>query len=387
MKNAPFFAVYLTYWLAYAALYPYLGLFYVERGFSGRQIAAFSIAEAVVTPVMSLLIGLLMARTRRTRRVLALLPALCCLAAAGLYFAGTFPLTLLCVALLCTFQPPVNDVCDRLLIHRLRAHPERYSRYRLGGSVGYGIGVVIAGSLYLRWGHRSSFALYTAAILAAAFFCTRIPQGDAPESADAQERFSLRRLRPDRWFFFLYGAMVLYGIVESAYGKFMMIYAAGQGVSTAVSSTLVAAAMAGEMSMFLLFPLITARLSPTRQIALSFALCACRVWTLTWIGRLPAGVVLLGQFLGGGAFSIISTAETVLIGCAYPGKEGYTAQALKNIANSSVGYAVGSAILGELYQRGRLRAGYTGIAVLPLACAALYFLLSLEKRTGGSPGQ
>lgn len=342
MKNAPFFAIYLTYWLSHAALYPYLGLFYVERGFSGRQIAAFSVVEAIVTPIMSLLVGLLMSKTRRTKYVLAMFPILCCLTVAGIYVSKTFPLMLLCIVVLYTFQPPINDVCDRLLINRLQPHPERYSRYRLGGSIGYGIGVMAAGSLHLTYGHKSSFALYMIVILITAFLCTRIPEENNIACKGSQEQPSFSLFRLNRLFLFIYGTMVLYGIVESAYGKFMMIHAAGQGVSTTVSSTLVAAAMAGEMSMFLLVPLITGRLSIKQQIALSFALCSCRVWSLTWVGSLPTGIVLLGQFLGGGAFSIISTAETVLIGHTYPGKEGYSAQALKNIANSSVGYAIGS---------------------------------------------
>lgn len=380
MKNKSFFGLYFTFWLADACLMPFLGLYFEECGFSGRQISVLAIVEAVVSPLFSLIIGAMMSRVKRPRSVLILLPILCSVVAFGMSNFSAFVPVLIFEALLYVVRPPINDIADKLLVHRLGDHAEKYSLYRLGGSLGYGLGAIIGGSIYSIYHSRASFSMYSMIILVTALFAFFVGEDKDADACSWTNRISFSSFKFDRYFVFIYGTLTLYGILSSSYGKYLAIYCTQQGFGPAFSGKLIAMAMVGEIITFIIYPKINAKLKKTSRLSLAFFLAAMRISSICFVKYLPLWFIVIGISSGGGTFAILSTTMTVEIERRYKGPEGFAAQAMKGICIYSLGYAIGTVALGEFYEKGKLMAGYTVNVVIALLCVVLFLLLSFRRK-------
>lgn len=374
-KNRPYFGVYGFFWMAYAMFLPYLGLIYEQKGLTGMQIGGLSVLEAVAVPAAGLAGGALLARMRRPVRMLALLPALCIAAAVGIYFSAGIALIALTSGLLYFFQTPVNDAADSLLIRQLKDRPERFSLYRLGGSVGYGVGAMAAGWLCVRFGYISLYAAYGAAMLAMLVSALLLPSPETPAAGREKKRADLACIKLNSRFLYIYGTMLIFGILDSGFGKFMALHIVGQGLSASFTGYMIAAAMVGEVAVFLCYPSLLRDTSPGFRMLLGFAFEMLRLCALAFIAVLPLSVTLGCQALGGGAFAVIYTTVTGLIDKTYPREAGFAAQALKNVVRNGMGYVAGSLAFGWVYERLSLGFGYKMLASLAAVCTLMYLIL------------
>lgn len=370
--NKPYFGVYSFYWMAYAVLLPYIGIIYEQKGLTGSQIGAISVIEAVIIPLAGAMVGFALARIKKVKLFLASLPLLCVFSAMLLYVSRGYFALIFAVACLYFFQTPINDATDRLLIARLGENANCFSNYRLGGSIGYGIGALVASALCIGFGYDILFALYCIIMLFAAGCILLLPMPGNISNTKAEPSKRFFRFPINGRFTYIYGTMLLYGYIEAAYGKFMALHIIEQGFATTVMGYIIAATMVGEFLIFVFFPKLTRHMSAACQLMVSFFLGMLRLCSLAYVSWLPMPILLICQMLGGGAFAILYTTITVLIEQTYPNEMGFAAQALKNIASNGVGYVLGSISLGILYERVSLYFGYCLHACISIIAFMLF---------------
>lgn len=390
MKNKPYFGVYSFYWMAYAVLLPYIGIIYEQKGLTGSQIGAMSVLEAIIIPLAGAMVGFAFGRIKKIKLFLAAFPILCMCSAIGLYFSKGY-FTLICsVACLYFFQTPINDATDRLLIARLRENANRFSNFRLGGSVGYGIGALLGSALYISFGSHVLFPTYCTVMLFAVGCILLLPMPQTIFDGNEKRKKHPVSFSVNGKFIYIYGTMLLYGFIEAAYGKFMALHIIEQGFATTLMGYMIAFTMVGEFLIFIFFPKIAQHMSAECQLMVSFFLGMLRLCSLTFISWLPMPLLFLSQMLGGGAFAILYTTITVLIEQTYPKEMGFAAQALKNIASNGIGYVLGSVWLGILYEKISLYAGYRFHAYIAIAAfvgfAGIYIGKTRSKRFSQGAG-
>ena len=357
-----FFMLYLLFWLAEDALAPYLGLYYQSRGMDGVQIGLLNNVFSVVVILSALSVGMAGDRYGNSRRLLAFLSVGLIAATFLLSVGAGFIILVLCTALYAFFYSPYNGIADQMLMLELRDSPESYGRYRLGGTVGAGIGVIIAGLILSRSGRISRlFITYWAAMLLTLPVIYSLPQKGS--LADFRRIFLHRHFVP------VYGILLVWGLTESSMMQFQAIHIVNEGFPESLTSTFIALSMVGEAVSFALAPRIVICLGRRRALGLAFLLQFLKIAALTMIRSLPLALVGALQLTGGAAYAIVYSTATSLISKEFPEQLGYSAQTLKLVVNRGIGVSLGTLSMGIALSAGRLKYMYAALSAIALAYA------------------
>ncbi len=373
-KTAPackFFMLYLLFWLAEDALAPYLGLYYQSRGMDGVQIGLLNNVFSVVVILSALSVGMAGDRYGNSRRLLAFLSAGLIAATFLLSVSAGFIILILCTALYAFFYSPYNGIADQMLMLELHDSPESYGRYRLGGTVGAGIGVIIAGLILSHTGRISGlFITYWAAMLLTFPVIYSLPQGSKGDPSGKKVSLAdFRRIFLHRHFVPVYGILLVWGLTESSMMQFQAIHIVNEGFPESLTSTFIALSMVGEAVSFALAPRIVTCLGRRRALGVAFLLQFLKIAALTMIRSLPLALVGALQLTGGAAYAIVYSTATGLISKEFPDQLGYSAQTLKLVVNRGIGVSLGTLSMGIALSAGRLKYMYAALSAIALAYA------------------
>lgn len=361
--NRTFFFLYLFFWLGENCLSQYLGVFYEAQGLTGTQIGVVGGVFNGAVIAAALAVGLAGDALGRPRRILLVLCGGMILGTGLLFGLRGWPVMLVAVAVYGFAYSPFNGIADKALMSRIAGTPQLFGRYRMGGTLGAGIGVLIAGALILRAPFVSLFAVYWVAALVCAGCVLAMP-GEPSAAPEARASWrDYRQILRSPAFVPIYLTLAVWGFTESGVMQFQALHVARCGLSSSYTSLFVAAAMVGESITFALVPRIIRRLGMSRTIALAFLLQFGRAGTLALLGTLPLGVVLVFQTLGGGAYASLYSVVTQAVSREFPEQVSCSAHTLKLVVNRGVGTTCGSLLLGVLYQRGESVAAYGLLAL------------------------
>lgn len=367
MKNKRiFFIIYLCFWMAENNLSPYLGLYYEKRGLSGTQIGVISSVFSAAVVLSALAVGIIGDKFRDSRKILLSLCGGMILGAGGLA-AGTGYWGIMAAVILygCAYSP-FNGIVDKLLMDQMKGQEAGFGTYRMGGTIGAGIGVVIAGISLRYLPFFSIFINYWIIMALCAFFAAKLPVSRPVSEGTAGWRDYYMVIRHKR-FLSIYVPMAIWGFTESGVMQFQALHVARCGYSSTYTSVFIAAAMVGESLMFAAVPRVMRRLGKKNTITLAYLLQFGRAGALALLGVLPLPVVICLQMTGGGAYAGLYSTITQAVGETFPEKTAYTAHNLKLVVTRGIGASIGFLFLGVLYDRGNLSLAYcvlAGVAAL-----------------------
>ena len=374
--------LYLLFWLAEDALSPYLGLIYQSRGMSGLQIGLLNNVFSITVILSALMLGMVSDRYGNSRRLLAMLSV-------GLLFAtlllsvgrGFIPLALFTSAY-GLFYSPYNGIADQMLMLQLRDRPNDYGRYRLGGTIGAGIGVIIAGIILSRESGRTTglFITYWIAMALTLPVIFSLP-GTRP-TASGGRRVSLldfREIVLNRRFIPVYSILFVWGLTESSMMQFQAIHIVNEGFPESLTSVFIALSMVGEAISFAATPKIVVRLGNRRALALAFFLQFMKISALTLVGVLPLALVGALQLTGGAAYALVYSIATSLVSRSFPEKYGYTAQTLKLVVNRGMGVSLGTLSMGIAMNHGLLKQMYAILAATAMTYMGVILLTRVYR--------
>lgn len=376
--NFNYFMIYLFYWISDTCLYPYLGIFYEQRGFSGTQIGYASGIMCFAAVCAALITGFFGDRFGKLKHLVFVL------------FLGVIVSTFLLqinagVAFLmfaifiygfCTY--PISDLVDKMLIDRLGGEVHKYARYRMGGTIGAAIGVVIAGYIINKADVSVLFQVFWLLIIPGLIFLAMAPCSTHSLAISKISDYGL--IVKNKMFIPIYLTMIIWGFTESSVLQFQTLHIKSAGLPSYYTSVFIASAMLGEIIAFMLAPKLLLKLSESSLLAIAFILEFLKVSSLAFVGRLPLGVVVFFQFSGGGAYSFLISTITMLIAKNYPSQISCTAHNLKTIASSGVGVTCGSMLIGYMYQYYTSKIAYVIMASVALIFSVFVSTISVVKR-------
>lgn len=365
--NAPYLLFFLLYWCAISFFEPYMSLFLSERGLDGAEIGIISCALYIVTLVAAFFMGYLADRSGRPKLVLIITLAGIMAATWGIRQAhGVFPLTVACI-FYGFFNAPATDLADKLALRNIPNAMRHYSIFRMGGSVGYCVGTLLAGAVIAGFGFLVSLDILIVAMAGCILSCLGMSRARNDRGV-VHGKVPLGEIFKNPKAYYIYGCMALWGVVSGGGLSYASFYVDQMGFDTNFAAWLIAAAMVGQMLMFLLVPAILRKLGEEASVSLALVLLFFRIGALALCRHLPLWAVLGLHFLGGPSEPLMLCAIVSMVNSTFSARVSSTSQALKSVASKGIGSSLGTLVLGIMFDK--IAPFWVMVSV---ACACLVF--------------
>jgi len=374
-RLAGLWTAYFLFWGAIATFIPYVSLYYETVGLGGTQIGAINSVRALVSFISAIAIAFLSDVLRRRKLVFIVCVLGMIVTLAIFPFMASFITILPIMALYSAFQTPNIAILDQETLSILE-DPKNYSKVRVGGSYGIGIITLAAGLLIDLPGISLSFifVLHILLMLALLVLVLLLPDSEADTAGgDSPSVKDLRALFRIPGFALWLGMILLYGIGDASVINFLFLHVRAIGGSASLMGLMTAFSIAGQIIAFAVARRIKSRIGSRRIMIISFVLRT--IWfVLIGINTNPL-LVLPIHILSGASFAFIDAGSVAYINERVPGRIGTTAQALRSAILIRLSAALGSLVVGALFQRFGSGNMYLIMAVFSAVSMILAFIL------------
>jgi PPP family 3-phenylpropionic acid transporter len=383
----PFSFFFLIY-AAVAAHGPYRVLYYQSLSFTGAQIGLLAGIAPLVTLVTLPLVTGLADRTRQHRQINTLSLLVVIAGVAAYPYIKSFTLLFLVTILISTFFSAVVAFANSASMAMLGDHKDRFSRIRLGGTLGFGLVAVLAGSLVENHGLKIGFwagaAIFTLSLLVSqkleyddeAAGKAVSDNNTADEEASGEEAESgwhgIGALLKNPHFILFLLIGLSGGISFATLHTFLFPYMQSLGARESIMGLSLTIGTFAEIPILFFAGYFIKRYTPYRLILFSLVMTGLRFLLLAFLPT--PGLILFIQLLNGFNYPLLTVAGVTYADDHAPRGFRATAQGLFNAAVSGVGTAIGGFTGGLLFDTLGPRRMYLVFAVFlaaVLAAAAL----------------
>jgi len=367
----------LSYVAAYAAVgasFPYLGVFYLERGLSLSTIGLLTALGAAAGLLGAPLWGALADRSAGLPIVIPLASIVTAIGAAGLAVAEGPTGMVVALAILSVAFAGIGPALDARALETVGDDRHRYGRIRAWGSGSFIVAVALTGALIERAGPASLFAVYIPALLALAVVSLPL-RGDA--SAPRLPRLSA------------IGAVLGHATVMRFLGAVLLVWSSSMAVNWYFSIHLLELGAPGELvggawaiGALVEIPIMAAyawlatRVGSARLLVAGAGLFAARALVL--VVATDPFIVAGTMALHGAAFALVLVGGVTFVSRHAPEATAATAQGILSATVFSLALMLGPAIGSWVAEN----VGVTALFVVALAGSMLAIpLLWLATRT------
>jgi PPP family 3-phenylpropionic acid transporter len=285
----------------------------------------------------------------------------------GLANAFWLYLAIGCVGSLMTSS--VNTLIDSTTLAMLGENRQAYGRYRLGGSIGYIVGTILAGFLYDQVGYLWMFPAYGLLMLVFALLALRLPRR-AARLAGAGGREIGQMIRQPAWLI-LIASVFLFWIAYYASMTFLGIVLKSMGADDKLIAFATVIGAVIEMPFMAFSGQLIQRFGAVRLLWFALLLQIIRYFLLSQMG-VPAWAIAINM-LNGPGFVLFWNSAVNLVSRMAPPSLVATAQGFLASTLSLAGI-ISSLLSGVLFDR----LGPSGLfLVLTAFCVAGFVLYSL----------
>ena len=350
-RQVSMWMAFFVFWCGAAAYLPYISVYYESINLKGAQIGQLNSIPYFVSFFSSIIFAFLSDVTRRHKFVLVV----CVLGITGVLFiypsARTFAALIPVVLAYSLMHAPMSPILDETALASLE-NPEHYGKIRVGGSIGWGIMVLITGYLIDHLGLGLPVIFYIHIFFNFVFLMNIgiMPSIHRQTNTPAQA-VSLKSLwemikQPGFMVFML--VIIIWGIGESSIGNFLFLHIKGLGGSSTLMGIALSVSLIGEIIIFTFAHKIQARLGPHRMVLAAF------VVLFTWLTGLSLirnpNVIPFFQVFGGAGFALLQSGSVAYVDQRAPREIGTTAQAVRGALYFGLGAGIGAIISGILYE-------------------------------------
>jgi len=380
-KRLALWLAFFIFWAGAASYLPYIGVYYESVGLKGGQIGQLNSIPYFITLISSILFAFLSDKTRRHKLVLAV----CILGVIAVLFiyptARTFSAFVPIVLAYSILHAPCNAILDETTLAAL-GNSHEYGKIRVGGSIGWGIMVLVTGYLLdrLSIGLPLIFYLY---IFFSVVFLVNIAflPGAHPRSTNPEQQASLKKvmglLRQPGFLPFLL-VLIIWGLGEASIQNFLFLHIKHLGGSSTLMGTALATSLIAEIVVFSLADRIQARLNPFLLVLLAFVVLFAWLTGLSLI-RNPHAIPFF-QVFGGAGYALLQSGSVAYVDRRAPREIGTTAQAVRGGVYAGVGVGVGSILSGMIYEAAGSAALFRSMSLVALGGFLLGLLTYLFER-------
>lgn len=354
---------YFVYFAFIGVFSPYFGLYLQSLSFSAWDIGLLMSQMQLMRLLGPYVWGWLSDR-RGDRLGIIRLAAAASLAGFTVFFwTHHLGWMMLAMAVLAFFWSAALPLVEALTFDHLRQQPERYSRIRLWGSVGFIVAVTATGYGLDHLPLTAVVWICWAVLLGILLFSLSLPEarleGPRPEAPPMGEILAQPKVRA------LLLACFFMSAAHGALYVFYSIHAAQEGYSKGEVGLLWALGVVAEIAMFMAMPRILASLQLRWILFACFAAAALRFWLMGW-WLSWVSVAIFCQLLHALTFGAYHVAAIASINRWFVGRAQARGQALYSSLSFGAGGLLGGLLSGWMWDR--WGAGWTYSLSAGFAC-------------------
>ena len=362
-------AIYFFIFAAIASFFPYLVLHYKQLGLSGKQIGILTSLFPLVTVLAAPIWGSIADRTQAHKTLLMFMLSGAIISAFLLSQVESFWLILLLITTFAISVASIGSIIDSSVLSRLGQRKQDYGKFRLWGTIGFGIASPIAGFITQKFGLSWAFYMYITFLSMVLILTLRFPiQKTSFRKPLGSSNFEFRS---PAWLNFLIMVFII-GIGLGISGNYLLLRMESLGIPrTYMGLTLVSLTLSEIPLMIFGHRLL--KIWPAQRwlyVALGFI---CLRLFVNGLATAPWHFLLV-QFFHGPTFALVWVAGVAYADELAPSHLKATSQGLFSSVLNGLGGALGALIGGFLYDAfGAVKMfSYAGLGLVILAI--IYFL-------------
>jgi len=380
-KQIAMWLSYFLYWGGSAAFMAYISLYYESVNLSGRQIGQLSSIPFFISLVSSVVFGFLSDTSRRNHLLLRITTIGLIIVLLVFPRAQTFWLLFPTALIYSVFQAPTNPILDDTTLNTLDK-PENYGKVRTGGSIGWGLVVLLTGFLIDNLGFGIPVIFYINIAFLLVFFLiiglVPSPKKDTAENEEKPTLKTLGRMMANPGVFLLFIVIIIWGMGEASISNFLFLHIKHLGGSSTLMGTALSISLVGEIVTFNFANRIQKKVGEFRMVLLAFGVL------IIWLSGLSLikdpNLIPAFQIFGGAGFALMQSGSVAYINRKAPRELGTTAQALRGGLYAGMGVGVGTVISGALYEFYGSSAMYRIMAVVQVCGLVFGLFVYLRDR-------
>jgi PPP family 3-phenylpropionic acid transporter len=365
---------YISYFLGFGCMLPYLNLHFERLGISPFIIGLLSALSSVVMVTVTPLWGMLADRLGDTRILLRILPFGAI--AAMLWLSAQTSPALIAVAmfLFAVCNSPVMALADSLAINQTRVEEGlSYGRLRLHGSLGWTIGVFAMGQIVDRFGLGAIFPGYMIVTLLGALSTFAIPRPAVSDASGPESTLPRTALLRNTGLLALLAASFVLSLATQANLAFFPLYMDSLGAQPGIIGWTISLSSLTEIPFMLVADRVIKRVGVQRVVALTYG-----VFALQWVAYALAPSywwLMPVQVLVGLSFAWWWVASVKLVNQHVSPNQSASAQSLFSSVSYGLASITGAAAGGYIFDYMGPRWLYgIGFVVTVLAMGLLWAL-------------
>jgi MFS transporter, PPP family, 3-phenylpropionic acid transporter len=341
------FSFYFLYYAALAYFAPFIVLYYQELQFDGPQIALLTGLPPLLTLFAAPFWTNVADARRWHRQVMSLGILVAVLSVLLLQHMNVFVIVLLLVIVLFFFFSPVASLSDSATIAMLGADKAMYGRVRIGGTIGWGLFALTAGTMIHNYGLKLAFWGFSFFMLINLFVAQKLVFDDATGHESLSGGGVRFFLASRRWQVFL-ASSFLGGLGASSVASFLAPYMTGLGANESQIGFAIMIATLTELPVFFFGNRLLKRF-PAQNLFL-FSLVMIGIRSICYALVKTTFAVFIVQAFGGMIFPAMWLAGVAYADEHAPAGMKSTAQGLFGAMSFGFGAAVGGFLGGLLLE-------------------------------------
>jgi len=341
------FSFYFLYYAAMAYFAPFIVLYYQEIRFNGPQIALLTGIPPLITLFAAPFWTNIADATHRHRLVMSLGISITIFSVLLLQYLDTFALIFLVVIVIYFFFSPVSSLADSATIAMLGADKAKYGRVRMGGTIGWGLFALIAGTMINNYGLKLAFWGFSFFSLINLLVAQKLVYDDSTGRASLSSVGIRYFLANRKWQIFLFSAL-LGGLGASSVASFLSPYMAEMGASKFLMGLAITIATLTELPIFFFGNRLVKRFTSQGLFMIALVMMGIRSIMYALVTT-PLGVFVV-QIFGGTIFPAMWLAGVAYADELAPAGLKSTAQGLFGAMSFGFGAAIGGFLGGLLLE-------------------------------------
>lgn len=336
---------YLGFYAAQAIFGTYLNLYLDDVGFTKTQMGMFTSVSTLLVLLAQPLWGYASDRAKTKNRILNILLFCGAVIILGFYLNVNYWWVMLVNCVFCVFYNPVPALMDNLTLENLESKKGKFNfgHIRIGGTLGYSIGVLAAGQL-MHDEYKRMFYMISILLLIAIICLQFVPKVQGYQKKENQSSFK-ELLRDKKIFCFIFLNFV-FSMGTVVYYSYYPLYFNKIGGDSGLVGTLMFITAMSEVPFWLIAGRLVEKLGYKRMMIISAIVTGLR-WTLLSVAATPALAIVI-NLTHGFCFVTLNFCIVTYINENIPKDLRATGQSMNNMITTIFSRVIGGVAIGYL---------------------------------------
>lgn len=339
------FLPYLGFYSAQAIFGTYLNLYLNDNGFSKTQMGMFTSLSTLMVLIAQPFWGYVSDRSKTKNRILNILLIAGAITILGFYLNVSYWWIMLVNCLFCVFYNPVPPLLDNLSLETLEISKSRFDfgHIRMGGTIGYAIGVLAAGQLMQNQYRRMFYMI--SLLLLCALVCLQFVPAVVGYRQKAQ-RSSFKALLRDKKIFCFIFMNFIFSLGTVIYYSYYPLYFTTIGGDSKTVGALMFATAVSEVPFWLIAGKLTERFGYKKMMVIAALVTGLR-WIALSLAVSPAAAICI-NLSHGFCFVTLNYCIVTYINVHVPRDLRATGQSMNNMITTILSRVIGGVLIGYL---------------------------------------